>query len=61
MVDLLLLKAKGFRTVLICLSLHTVFMNKIKDRQNNCLSHVPELQILVKRNMRVGWLRAGEE
>lgn len=61
MVDLLLLKAQGFQTVLICLSVHTVFMNKIQDGQNNCLTCVPELQILFKRNMKVGCLRAGEE
>lgn len=61
MVDFLLLKAQGFQTVLICLSLHTVFTNKIKDGQNNCLMHVPELQILFKRNMKTGWLRAGKK
>lgn len=60
MVDLLLLKAQDFRTVLICLSVRTAVMNKIKDGQNNCLTRVPELQILFNGNMETGWLRAGE-
>lgn len=48
MVDLLLLKAQGFQTVLNCLSVHTVFMNKIKDGKNNCLIHVQSYKFPLK-------------
>lgn len=50
MVDLLLSKVCVHAKQLISLSVHRMFMNIIKDRQNNCLTYLPELQVPLNRN-----------
>lgn len=46
---------------LISLSVHTMFINISEDRQNNCLTYVPGLRVLLNRNTKMIGMGAEEE